>query len=146
MKSVIGHRAERSHDGSSALTLACALLATLACAKGALDLAPFPCADDNGCPAGTLCLPGSAADAGSSCVAPQVNALCATTADCAGVSATAVCDQGRCRAACNSGAGCAGSDLCSSSSGPGVCLTACTSGATCPAGLSCGLLAPGRRE
>lgn len=120
--------------------LALVALAQLsACAKDALDLVPFPCADDHACPEGTLCLPSGAADAGSSCVAPQAEALCNLDADCAAVAATALCDQGRCRLSCADGTGCTTGEVCSAAKGSGVCLEACPTGA-CNAGLQCSSL------
>lgn len=104
------------------------LALALGCAKSALDLTPFPCAADQGCPSGTSCLPGTG------CVSPALDAVCASKLDCP---AGSVCDSNRCSPTCTNGTGCPSGRACSTSTGAGVCLTSCTTSSQCPNQLSC---------
>ena len=117
-------------------SLLCWAALVAACAKDAASLAPFPCAADNTCPSGVLCLPGTG------CVTPQPDALCPSGNDC---SAGLVCTVGRCEPPCSSSGGCVAGRVCSGGDG-GVCLAECAAGTSCPGKLECAeLWQPGEK-
>ena len=112
------------------------LLVCTGCAKELSELSPFPCALDQSCPLGLVCVPGIG------CTAARLDGLCTPETDCAPAGGS--CRLGICATGC--APACAPGRVCARSAGEEACVVDCADGGVCPAGLQCKPLWHGDRR
>ncbi|MHB8874294.1 MAG: hypothetical protein ACYC8T_11455 [Myxococcaceae bacterium] len=113
---------------SARALLALALLSALAgCAKDLSELAPYPCALDQTCPLGLVCVPGVG------CTAAKLDGLCSAETDC--TQAGGACRLGICAPSCEPA--CPEGRVCAKAGEGEACAVECGDGGACPAGLEC---------
>lgn len=116
--------------------LVVALGAVLGCAKDLSALSPFPCARDQTCPLGLVCVPGVG------CTAARLDGLCSPETDCS--LAGGSCLLGICAQPC--APGCPAGRVCARVGGEEACVVDCAGGSACAPGLACKSLWYGDRR
>ena len=122
------------------LVLMVSALGLPGCLRTLDELTPFPCAKDQSCPDGLVCMPGIG------CTEVQLDAPCSPATDCSAAGEGVVCELGLCEQRCAADRSCPEGRVCSLRLAGGVCLADCGAGQDCPAGLACQELRYGGRR